>query len=100
MKGVIVQAGEPKSIVLLNNGIITSIPTPADCHAGMVVTVKYNSLLKIIIVSLVSVLLIVLGIFVGSHFLGAKTVPSPDQVPINRPWHGEHGHGGMMEPRR
>ena len=100
MKGVIVQVGEPKSIVLLNNGRITAIPTPADCHAGMIVTVKFNSLLKIIIVSLAAVLLIVLGIFIGSHFLGAKTVPPPDPIPINRPWHGEHGHGGMMEQRR
>ena len=94
MKGVIVQAGEPKSIVLLNNGKITAVPTPAGCHVGMIVTVKFNSLLKVIIVFLVSVLLIVLGIFIGILFLGGTTVPPREPTPINWPWHGEHGHGG------
>ena len=52
MKGVIVQVGEPKSIVLFNNGKIGAISTPADCHVGMVVTVRYNNRLKIVILAL------------------------------------------------
>ena len=100
MKGVVVQVGEPKSIVLLNNGKITAIPTPADCHTGMVVTVKYSNLLKILIISLAAALLLALGIFIGARFLGGTTVPPNDPIPDNRPWHGEHGHRGMMEQRR
>ena len=101
MKGVVVQVEKAKSIVLLNNGIITAIPTPADCHAGMVVTVKYSSLLKIIIISLAAVLLIALGIFIGVHFFGGTTASPNDPTPDNRPWHdGGHGHRRMMEQRR
>jgi hypothetical protein len=32
MKGVIVQVGEPKSIVPFNSGKIAVIPTPAGCR--------------------------------------------------------------------
>jgi len=100
MKGVIVQVGEPKSIVLLNNGKITAITTPAACHVGMVVTVKYSSLLKIIIISLAAVLLLALGIFIGAHFWGGATAPPNDPIPDNRPWHGGgHGHRRMMDRR-
>jgi len=48
MKGVILQVGKPKSIVLYNNGKLGAIPTPADCHVGMVITVKFNNNLKIL----------------------------------------------------
>ena len=97
MKGVIVQAGEPKSIVLLNNGKIAAIPTPADCRAGMVVTVKYSSLFKIIIIALAAVLLIALGIFIGAAFLGRKA-----DTPQNNPRQDMpmHRHMRMMEQRR
>jgi uncharacterized protein YneF (UPF0154 family) len=98
MKGVVVQVGEPKSIVLLNNGRITAIPTPADCHVGMVITVKYSNLFKIIIIFLAAVLLLALGIFIGAYFLGSKTTPDP--LPDTMPWYGEHGHMRMMEQRR
>jgi hypothetical protein len=65
MKGVIVQVGEPKSIVLFNDGKIRAIPTPADCHVGMVVTVQFNNKLKIIAITLAAVLLVGLGVFIG-----------------------------------
>ena len=93
MKGVIVKAGEPKSIVLLNNGKIAAIPTPVNCHEGMVVTVKYSGLLKIIIIALAAVLLIALGIFIGARFWGAGTTQ-------NDPWQDMPMHRHMMEQRR
>ena len=95
MKGVIVQVGEPKSIVFLNNGKITAIPTPAGCRLGMVVTVKYSSLLKIAIIALAAVLLIGLGILIGALFLGRG-----DDAPSNNPWEGMPMHRRMMEQHR
>ncbi|MDR3115674.1 MAG: hypothetical protein LBU25_09165 [Treponema sp.] len=65
MKGVIVQVGEPKSIVLFNNGKIAAIPTPADCHVGMVVTVTYNHTLKILLLAFAAVLLVGAGLGIG-----------------------------------
>jgi chaperone required for assembly of F1-ATPase len=65
VKGVIVQVGDPKSIVLFNNGKIGAIPTPADCHVGMVVTVKYNNKFKIAILAFTAVLLAAAGVFIG-----------------------------------
>ena len=102
MKGVIVKAGEPKSIVLLNNGKIAAIPTPVNCHEGMVVTVKYNSLLKIILITLAAVLLIALGIFIGSRIWGGaagthQNDPWQDEPQYNMPM-PMHRH--MMEQRR
>ena len=88
MKGVIVKAGEQKSIVLLNNGKIAAIPTPVNGHEGMVVTVKYSGLLKIIIITVAAVLLIALGIFIGARFWGGKT-----DMPMQM-------HRHMMEQRR
>jgi uncharacterized protein YneF (UPF0154 family) len=93
MKGVIVKAGEPKSIVLLNNGRIMAIPTPVNCHEGMVVTVKYSSLLKIMIITIAAVLLIALGIFIGARIWGSET-------PQNDPWQNMPMHRHMMEQRR
>ena len=87
MKGVIVQVGHPKSIVLFNNGKIRAIPTPANCHVGMVVTVKFNNLLKIIIIALAAVLLIVLGIFIGANYLGNTSDISHYEF-----WPGGRGH--------
>ena len=106
MKGVIVQVGAPKSIALLNNGKITAIPTPANCHVGMVITVKYSNLLKIMIIAFAAVLLIALGVFIGVQFLGrgVDTPPSPDAVwydgpmPMHRRMMEQHRH--MMEQRR
>jgi len=95
MKGVIVQVGEPKSIVLFNNGKIRAIPTPLNCHVGMVVTVKYNNAPKILIITFSALLLIALGVFIGSQFLGtAADTPSPD-----RPW-PEGRRQGMEQMRR
>ena len=97
MKGVIVKAGEPKSIVLLNNGRIAAITSPVNCHEGMVVTVKYSSLFKIIIITLATVLLIALGIFIGSRIWGGKV-----ETPQDDPWQdgSMHMHRRMMEYRR
>jgi hypothetical protein len=78
MKGVIVQTGEPKSIVLFNNGKIAAIPTPADCRIGMVVTVKLNNKPKILAIILAAVLLIGLGVFIGvSTVKDNADVPPP-----------------------
>ena len=77
MKGVIVQVGEPKSIVLFNNGKIGAILTPADCHVGMVVTVRYNNKLKIVILALTAVLLVAAGVFIGISFVKDRTVAPP-----------------------
>jgi hypothetical protein len=77
MKGVIVQIGEPKSIVLFNNGRIGAIPTPANCHVGMVVAVKYNNKLRIAALALATVLLIGLGVFIGVSFAKDKVAESP-----------------------
>jgi len=90
MKGVIVQVGKPKSIALFNNGKIQAIPTPPDCHVGMVVTVKYSNLLKIILITLAAVLLIALGVFIGVRISARTAVPASDP-----PMRGRHGH--MME---
>ena len=83
MKGVIVQVGEPKSIVLFNNGKIQAIPTPPACHVGMVVTVKYSNLLKILIITFAAVLLLALGIFIGARFWGSDA-PPPDTPQCGR----------------
>jgi len=94
MKGVIVQVGEPKSIVLFNNGKIQAIPTPPACHVGMVVTVKYSNLLKILIITLAAVLLLALGIFIGIKLRG------PDASLPESPRRNGHGHMHMMERGR
>ena len=93
MKGVIVKAGEPKSIVLLNNGKIAAIPSPVNCHEGMVVTVKYSNLLKIMIFAFAAVLLVALGVFIGARFLGGKADMPQQDMPMPM-------HRHMMEQRR
>jgi hypothetical protein len=75
MKGVIVQVGEPKSVVLFNNGKIGAIPTPADCHVGMVVTVRLNNKPKIIGIVLAAILLVAAGIFIGISTTKNKAAP-------------------------
>ena len=65
MKGVIVQMGEPKSIVLFNNGKISAIPTPAEAHVGMVVSVNLNSRAKILAGAVAVALVLALGIGIG-----------------------------------
>ena len=57
--------GEPKSIVLFNNGKISAIPTPAEAHVGMVVSVNLNSRAKILVVSVAVALVLALGIGIG-----------------------------------
>jgi hypothetical protein len=99
MKGVIVQVGEPKSIVFFNNGKITAIPTPADCHVGMVVTVKYNNKLKILIITLAAVLLLGIGVFIGiSATKGKIDVLPPDPVVEDDETYGwQRGQEKMQE---
>ena len=94
MKGVIVQVGQPKSIVLFNSGKIKAIPTPENCHVGMVVTLKLNNIPKIIIISIVAVILISLGIVIGAIYLGNTADTSPADY-----WRGErrHMHRQMRE---
>jgi hypothetical protein len=95
MKGVIVQVGEPKSIVLFNNGKISAIPTPADCHVGMVVTVQFNNKLKIALFALAAVLLIGIGVCIGVYLAKGK---ADNPAPINKPMHDD-GHGHTMMRR-
>lgn len=93
MKGVIVQVGKPKSIVLFNNGKIGALPTPAGCHVGMVVTVNYNHKLKILAVALAAVLLLALGIFIGISVRGTASPPPPHaEMPDDRMHGGGHRH--------
>jgi len=97
VKGVIVQVGEPKSVVLFNNGRIQAIATPPDCHVGMVVTVKYNNVLKILLITLAAVLLLALGVFIGAKLRGGAA----DVRPLGTQWWGcGHGHRRMMERGR
>jgi hypothetical protein len=77
MKGVIVQAGEPKSIVLFNIGKIGAISTPAGCHVGMVVAVRYNNKLKIVILALTAVLLAAAGVFIGISLVKDRNAAPP-----------------------
>jgi uncharacterized protein YneF (UPF0154 family) len=95
MKGLIVQAGESKSIVLLNNGKIMSIKTPANCHVGMVVSVKYNSIIRILITIIAAIILIALGIFIGAKYFGNIAGTDPRNL-----WRGRHMHRHMMEMRQ
>ena len=81
MKGVVVQVGEPKSIVLFNNGKITAIPTPAGAHLGMVVTVNLNSRAKILAVSLSVILILLIGIGIGIFVASGR---------VSEKKHGQH----------
>jgi uncharacterized protein YdeI (BOF family) len=65
MQGVVVELGNPKSIVLFNNGRIRSLPTPPDCHVGMVISLKYNYRLAVTLAVLAAILLCGAGIFLG-----------------------------------
>ncbi|GMO28653.1 MAG: hypothetical protein Ta2F_03960 [Termitinemataceae bacterium] len=67
MKGVIVQVGEPKSIVLFNNGKIGAVPTPAVCHVGMVIDVSYN--VKKFIFPCIFIFIALAGILLQARFL-------------------------------
>lgn len=100
MKGIIVQVGEPKSIVMLNNGRICAIPTPGNCRVGMVVTVKYRDLWKIIAISAAAVLLVVIGIFIGLQYSASRR-SNPTHDPFNNrpfPMHPmDRRRGPMME---
>jgi hypothetical protein len=99
MKGVIVQVGEPKSIVLFNNGKIGAISTPADCHVGMVVTVKYNNTLKIMLITLATVLLVAAGIIIGVSFVKGKADKplSPPVIEDDGIYGWERGQEKMRE---
>ncbi|MDR1229774.1 MAG: hypothetical protein LBK61_00065 [Spirochaetaceae bacterium] len=92
MKGVIVQVGEPKSIVLFNNGKLSAIPTPTDCRVGMVVTVKYNNKPKILAIALAAVLLVGAGVFIGVSLMKGKAdVPAAIET-TDDGMHGGHNH--------
>jgi hypothetical protein len=102
MKGVIVQVGEPKSIVLFNNGKISAIPTPADCHVGMIVTVKYNNKLKILVITLAAILLVGAGVFIGLSLVKGKT-GIPPAVPViedDETYGWQRGQEKMQEVER
>jgi hypothetical protein len=92
MKGVIVQVGEPKSIVLFNNGKIGAISTPVNCHIGMVVSVRYNNKLIIVILALAAVLLVAAGVFIGVSLSGGKP---PGPPTMDAPGFGGKPHGPL-----
>jgi predicted PurR-regulated permease PerM len=102
MKGVIVQVGEPKSIVLFNNGKISAIPTPADCHVGMVVTVKYNNKLKILAITLAAVLLVGAGVFIGVSLVkdNATELPTDAEMMDDGTPGWQRGQKKMQEVER
>jgi uncharacterized protein YneF (UPF0154 family) len=95
MKGLIVQVGESKGIVLLNNGKIMPIKTPANCHVGMIVSVKFNNSLRILIVTAAAIILIALGIFIGAKYFGSSSGTTPRNI-----WRGRQMHRHMMEMRQ
>jgi hypothetical protein len=61
----------------------------------MVVTVKYNNLPKIILISLAAVLLLTLGILIGIYFFAGTA-----ETDLNEYQRGGHGHRHMMMERR
>ena len=71
MKGIIMQCGEEKSIVLFNNGKIGEIPTPANGEEGMVITVSYNKKM-ITLLGILTGLILIFAIFI---FASAYTKP-------------------------
>jgi hypothetical protein len=79
-------------IVFFNNGKIGTISTPADCHVGMIVTVKFNNKLKIALLVLAAVLLVGIGIFIGVSLVQGKAARP---APVDMPMHND-GHGHMM----
>ena len=102
MKGVIVQVGEPKSIVLFNNGKIGAIPTPTGCHVGMVVTVKYNNKLKILVIVLAAVLLAGMGVFIGVSFIkgNAAEPPATAETTGDGTYNWQRGQEKMLKVER
>jgi hypothetical protein len=97
MKGVVVQIGEPKSIVLFNNGKIAAIPTPADCRIGMIVTVKLNNKLKILAITLAAVLLVGLGVFIGVSTVKGTAETPPAAVDNEGAYDWQRGRDKMQE---
>jgi hypothetical protein len=69
MKGILFQIGNPKSIVLLNNGKFDVIDTPPDARVGMVVTVKRTKRRIIMAAIIIGVVAIIIGaVLCGLHF--------------------------------
>jgi hypothetical protein len=97
MKGVVVQIGQPKSIVLFNNGKIAAIPTPADCRIGMLVTVKLNNKLKILAITLAAVLLVGLGVFIGVSMVKGTAETPPATVEDDGAYDWQRGRDKMQE---
>lgn len=81
MKGVIVQVGDPKSIVLFNNGKISAIPTPLEAHVGMVVSVKLNTRAKVLAVTVAICLVLAAGIGIGIFVASGR---------VSEKKHGQH----------
>ena len=69
MKGVIVSVGEPKSVVLLNNGKFSSVRTPDGAHVGMVVSIRLNNRIRILVAAASAAVLIAIGVTIGALFL-------------------------------
>jgi hypothetical protein len=57
LKGVVMQMEEGKSIVMFNNGKIGTIPAPAGCQVGTVITVSYRKKSIVLCALLISVVL-------------------------------------------
>lgn len=104
MKGVIVQVGKPKSIVLFNNGKIRAIPTPADCRVGMVISVELNNRLKIVVIICSAVFLVALGVFLGAALhrgeraspISSAPLPSVPVSGLPEVRGGENEHRGQI----
>jgi hypothetical protein len=78
MKGIVFQVGEPKSIVMFNNGTFDVIDTPPGCREGMVVTVKHTTRLLITIAIIACVFL--LGGLIWGGLCRFAGFPSPISV--------------------
>ena len=72
MKGVVVQIGEPKSIVLLNSGKIVAIPTPQKARVGMEVTVKMSRRFKVIASLAFAAVFLAVILAIGALFLNSE----------------------------
>jgi hypothetical protein len=69
MKGILFQIGEPKSIVLLNNGRFDVIDTPPDARVGMLVTIRHSRRRLIVLVIAAAAVALVIGVVLcGLHF--------------------------------
>jgi hypothetical protein len=69
MKGILFQVGDPKSIVLLNNGKFDVIDTPPNAKVGMLVTIKRTKRRIIMAIIIIGIAAVIIGaVFCALHF--------------------------------